>query len=306
MFDLVKKRKINIDARQKTVDKREKKAEDHVERMKDPIYREEYKKLKKDREFTTNPIIRQKVLARGEKSRKYLPVSECLDRKSFNDYRKRLYILENTNPRYHCSNCGECKTKLSDWFVSKKVDVMKIPLDLMMNAENKPKRKIMCRSCVSAFGWNPKKTDPIYLDEDVKIFETVLYFKIDATDLCRKRINNGKTVRQFADLVGWTPDYQYKLENGSVLKIGQEAMGDLVMAFDRLDVFIKMDIWGRAADRYIPNGPAIKALRINKGLSAVAFSKKVGWSRVYQHKVETGKTKTVNKEAMLIIVSILR
>lgn len=301
IFDIVKRRKQDIKRRQLTVDIRnaKKKRNDNllVKKMLDPICREEEIIRRRDVKSPGCPNSRRKVLAEREKMGIPLGLeenSEYNKQRSFNLNRKRQFVVAMTNPKYHCPRCGECKTKMAEWFVS--------------NHKDNRKKKVMCRSCVLSFGWEinsmPKTQE--MLNDNIKLYTSIIrYYKIDATDLCRKRVRAGFSVKQFAELVGWTADYQYKLENGRVLKLNESAMDDLVAAFKRIGTYITRSIWGEAMKRYLIDGKLIKELRISLGISTSRFTNKTGWSSAYQRRIENAKGITISKSMMDMMNSIL-
>ncbi|HDY87921.1 MAG TPA: XRE family transcriptional regulator [bacterium] len=310
IFDKVTRRKKDIDDRQDTVDRRMKNALREAEaaqlRAADAILMENYKAKEKETNLPCDQDLRRKVLASCEKIGlipEYHEELPIIDLKTFNQYRKRLYIMVMTDPTYHCPCCGECKTKLSEWYVQPKINLRILKLDLYMNRQ--PQRKVMCRSCVRAFGWKGKPIVEKFTN--YILFKSIIrYYKIDATDLCRKRSSASCSVKEFAGIVGWTQWYQYRMENGSVPNLNEKAMKDLITAFNRLKISIPLDIWGRAKDRFVPDGKAIGRLRFLKGMSKRQFGTRAGWTGNYQNQIENGKKKTINKRTMDIITSILR
>jgi len=311
IFDIVKQRKDDIDKRQVTADRRERKVKekDNPKKRGEPGWREKALHLRRNRLYRNLTVYSQlpasvrKVLAGREKSNNPLNVE---DTPSYNAPRsitnnvKRLLIVESTKPVYHCPRCGICKTNLSDWYVEPKKDWRKEPLDLMMN--KKPQRKVLCRSCVRQSGWDfvPKVIPP-----DIKLYSKVIKrYKISAIDLSRKRVAVSKTIQQFAGLVGWTSDYQYQLENGNVMSLNESAMGDLVAAFARMGVELSLNVWGEAMERYVLNGKLIKLLRISRGLSLKGFAMKCGWSKTYQHRIETSQISARKTKLQIIRTSL--
>lgn len=311
IFDLVKQRKKDINKRQATYDRRQAKIKGDDEllrrRMRDPIFKDTWKKVQRDKKYhylTVNerlPDSVRKVLAEREKSNNPVFVDDPTEiniPRTVANLRKRAFIEASTNPLYHCPRCGECKTNLSEWFVSK-VDTSTLPLDLMMHRI--PRRKVLCRSCVEAFGWeiNVQETS------DKTLYSRIIKrYKIDAIDLSRKRAVINKTVQQFAEIVGWTADYQYQLEAGIVLSLNEAAMSDLVAAFGRCGIEVPMGIWG-TVDRYVLDGTKIKELRFSQQLSLKAFSTRCRWSKSYQYKIENKRT-TVGSEKLKLLLDAFK
>jgi len=301
-FRKVTQRKNDILKQEKKFDKEEKKRLKLTEKR-NPILRGQWVAQKIRGRSFGNPNLRRKVFACSEKSGPFAEYSDenpITDRKTFNLLRKRNYIVAVTNPTYHCPCCGECKTRMSEWFVQPKVDFQKLPLDLKMN--KRPRRLVMCRSCVIAFGWDAlDKGKPAM--EKIKLYtEIINYYKVNAIDLCRKRKMAGYSVKSFAETVGWTEWYQYRLENGWERKLSPSAMCDLVAALHRVGEEASCDMWGASEERFVIDGPAIQKART---CSQSQFAKKAGWSAAYQNKIENGKVKSVDKRTMDIILQTI-
>jgi len=61
-------------------------------------------------------------------------------------------------------------------------------------------------------------------------------YEVDGRELMRKRLkHNGCTLERFAYLCGWTSAYQWKLENGAVKTVCEEAKNLIEGALEILD-----------------------------------------------------------------------
>ena len=68
------------------------------------------------------------------------------------------------------------------------------------------------------------------------ITETSVRFNIDSWKLKSLRVKSGIGFKAFADLMGWTDAYQYRIENGQIKSLRAEVVDKMLDVFDDVGV----------------------------------------------------------------------
>ena len=258
IFQTVKKRKRDIDSRQKTVDDREELARLEDERMQDQIYRETCR-------ATT-----------GKAERKFR-------RRARNLSARRSLVLKLTHNSYKCPSCKEVKIEISRWVINTAeskiicrqcysskgwagldftdVDLTRVVLfndeikrykiDAVALCRMRETLKMSIEQFSTAIGWAPTYQYQLEAGEFAYVTSKTMseicqvfakkgfpiHREIWGTPKIRYIVHSGiiknartlKSIsqRSFAAQAGWTPAYQNKLESGRVLTISKE-VADIV------------------------------------------------------------------------------
>jgi transcriptional regulator with XRE-family HTH domain len=265
-------------------------------RVKNVVKTEEsYKKLKKKKK---RKDIKKRLNRKESKELEQglLGVEEAvlLDDRNKNDPRISHIVARNcrstflriqklTYGTFKCPYCKNIKTNPRQWVTSK------------------DRKKVICRSCFQTKGWNPKSPN---VNSLILFEKEELRYNIDSLSLCRMRENLKLSVEQFSALVGWSPSYQYQLEEGKFTTISEKTMEEIRQAFLKKGFKITKDIWGDPIIYYIVEPELLRSARKLVGLSMKTISDKMKWSVSYQSKIERGLVRIVSKNVADAIQSI--
>ena len=186
-----------------------------------------------------------------------------------------------------CPSCKKTKVNPSYWIISK------------------DEKKVICRSCFSSHGWRTQKQKPLNLSS-IKLFENeIKRYRLDSLGFCRIRQSLTLTVKQFADLIGWSASYQYDLENGRWNTISEKTMKEICQVFSKKGIPIKLDFLGKPIIYFKIEGNLIRSARKLLNLSMVEFADKAGWDSQFQHKIETNKLKKISRDVAETLQKII-
>lgn len=128
---------------------------------------------------------------------------------------ERLSLITRLHPDFRCPVCNCVVTNLRSWVISK---------EGKKNIHGS--RVAVCRRCHFNIINEEELTTSFHMNRTLFIRVRRFEFDYEAFVECRERI--GLTPSQFAELVGWSPQYQYKLETGGCKTINEDTMLNLL------------------------------------------------------------------------------
>ena len=281
IFDIVAKRKRDIENQEAIAKRRE---------QKDTKKKASKKRIAKiiktaEQEYEKNidnytPTCRENLeLKNIESQRNYTRRARAQE--------QRLSIIKKlTYGTLKCPRCRCVKTNPSSWIISK------------------DKKKVLCRSCFRSYGW---KTQLIKSRlSKIELFsQEIRRYKLNSLVICRIREQLNLNVEQFAEKIGWSIPYQYKLEDGTFSTISEKTMKEICQLFSHEGFVINLNIWGTPIIYYAVEGSLIRSARKLVNLSMLEFASRCGWSSSYQHKLETNKVRKILKHKADTIQKII-
>lgn len=129
---------------------------------------------------------------------------------------KRLDLITSMYPDFKCPLCRCVVTNLRSWVLSKDQEAA------------------ICRKCHFRVKVDENLKKSFHMNK--KIFTQVRRYEFNHVAFTECRLRIGLTITQFAELVGWTPSYQCRLENGDYNTISHQTMLNLLKVLGDLDV----------------------------------------------------------------------
>jgi len=281
IFDIVAKRKRDIENQEAVAKRREQKDIKKKKSKKriDEIIKTAEQEYEKNVDSNT-PIYRENL------ELKNMNFQRKLVRRARNQEQRLSIIKKLTYGTFKCPRCRCVKMNPSSWIVSK------------------DKKKVLCRSCFRSYGWKTQVVKSRL--SKIKLFsQEIKRYKMNALGLCRLREQLNLTVEQFAEKIGWSIPYQYKLEDGTFSTISEKTMKEICQLFSHEGFVINLNIWGTPIIYYAVEGSLIRSARKLVNLSMLEFASRCGWSPSYQHKLETNKVRKILKYKADIIQKII-
>lgn len=140
-----------------------------------------------------------------------------------------------------------------------------------------------------------------------KLFpDRITRYKVNAFKISQLRQQSKLSVEQFAEAVGWTLRYQYKIEEGFCWSLSEKTVNEICQTFERQGIVVRPEDFGKPEFRYTIHPEKIYIARKAKGFWLEECARLCGWSLQYQQNLESGKVKTVTEEAANILIKALK
>ena len=139
--------------------------------------------------------------------------------------------------------------------------------------------------------------------------KTVRRYTFNAWAFIKMRESLRLSPKDFAERIGWSQSYQYKLEHKSIFDtISEKTFNEINQLISRYYSQFNSphEFTGCIVETFILDGQELKRMRCEETeISIKEFAILMGWSTQYQYNLEAGFIATVSKQTKNMIESVL-
>ena len=134
--------------------------------------------------------------------------------------------------------------------------------------------------------------------------KTIRRYTFSAWTFIKMRESLRLSPKDFAERIGWSTSYQYKLENtGAFETISEKTFNEINQLILRYYPQFNSphEFTGCIVETYVINGQELKRRRDEANITQKEFAIMMGWSKQYQFSLEDGIVATISKQVKEMI-----